>query len=241
MSMSVPAAIGTVPDVVRSGTGVATLTTWHVGTPERQREAVAAVTAAWRDRPWPDEGLTGYAVLVGEDGDTLRHYVRWSDGAAPARYRDSAAAGRAARTAEVDAAVPGIERLGGGMYVPHLSLGPAPGAPEPGCVVLVEVEFDGPDPDRAREWIAAVEDALRTTPVPAPGGVSAHFHVSPDGGRVLNLAEWESARAHRAALAAPGEGVGSPTPQWRRVHGFPGVAGSTVTRYAPGVVLVPGA
>ncbi|GAA1312016.1 hypothetical protein GCM10009634_79610 [Saccharothrix xinjiangensis] len=97
---------------------------------------------------------------------------------------------------------------------------------EVGCVVLVEVRFDRPGV--AERWVDLVFEALAGNS--APGGVSARFHVSLDGTRVLNYAEWETARAHRDALAA-GDGSVGTGEAWRRVRSFPGFGASDVRRY----------
>jgi hypothetical protein len=140
---------------------------------------------------------------------------------------------------EIDVAVPGIERVGLGRYRRYRSGVREAGARVPGCIVIVEIEFEGPDPDRQRAWVDAVFEALESEPNPHPGGISAHFHVSTDGARVLNYAEWESAQAHIDALAAPGDGVGSRTPEWERVQTYPGLKQSTVSRYSYALGLVP--
>lgn len=49
-------------------------------------------------------------------------------------------------------------------------------------------------------------DADIDAAVPGIERLAAHFHVSTDGTRVLNYAEWKSAEHHIAALTAPGEG-----------------------------------
>lgn len=85
-----------------------------------------------------------------------------------------------------------------------------------------------------------VFEALGTDPAPAPGGLAGHFHVGTDGTRVLNYAEWASAQAHIAALAAPGDGVGSRTPHWERMQPYPGVTGGGVRRCTPALSLRPG-
>ncbi|ANN15038.1 hypothetical protein SD37_04755 [Amycolatopsis orientalis] len=103
----------------------------------------------------------------------------------------------------------------------------------PGCLVIVSVEFEGPDERRQRDWIDLVFTALASEPARPEGGISGYFHVSTDGTRVLNYAEWTSAEAHLAALAAPGaDGIGT-TDAWKRVQNFPGMSGGSVKRYRP--------
>ncbi|MEV0579103.1 MULTISPECIES: antibiotic biosynthesis monooxygenase [unclassified Streptomyces] len=223
------------PDVTRADAGIARAGTWDAGTPERRRRTVEAIRSAWADRPWPHPGLLSYSVHVGEDDRTLFHYAQWTG---EESYRDFANSGGDGRDAEVDAAVPGIER-----HAPHtyeLYRSSSPGGREPGCVVVVDVEFDGADRARQRDWVDGVFEALGTDPALPPGGIAAHFHVGTDGTRVLNYAEWESAQAHVDALAGPGDGVGSRTPQWQRVQTYPGVTGGGVHRYTPALSLRPG-
>ncbi|MET7621650.1 antibiotic biosynthesis monooxygenase [Streptomyces sp. NPDC005408] len=219
------------PDIGRSGVGVVKVSLWDVGTPERQRATVDAISKVWDSRDWPYAGLLSYTVHTGEDGRSLLHYTQWRDEEA---FHEFLRSHRDDRDAEIDAAVPGIQRLGLRSYELYRS-----GALNeddsriPGCVVIVDVEFDGPDAARQRTWVDGVFDALRSDPKLHPGGISGHFHISVDGTRVLNYAEWESADAHREALAAPGTGVGSTSPQWAKVQSFPGVTGGGVNRYTP--------
>ncbi len=233
------AQLDTRPLVGRSDAGAVLVSTWRVGTPERQWAAVEAVSKVWQSRPWPDVGLLSYSVYVGEDGDTLLHYSQWRS---LEDYHAFVAAFRDERNAEIDAAVPGIERVALHAYEFYRSTSLAPGdaGRDPGCVVIVDVEFDGPDAARQRDWVDTVFEALATDPGPHPGGIAGHFHVSTDGTRVLNYAEWESAEAHIDALGGTG-GVGSATtPQWRQVHGYPGVTGGGVKRYTPALSLSAG-
>lgn len=224
------------PDFTRADAGVVKASTWDVGTPERQRQAVEAIREAWGGREWPSPGPLSYTVHAGEDGRTLLHYSQWAD---EESHRAFVRAGRDERNADIDAAVPGIERLALRTYELYRSTAGGPDAPEPGCVVIVDVEFDGADKARQRDWVDGVFEALGTDPAPAPGGISGHFHVSTDGTRVLNYAEWVSARAHIDALAAAGDGIGSRTPQWERVQAYPGVTGGGVHRYTPALSLRP--
>ncbi|MFE7433619.1 antibiotic biosynthesis monooxygenase [Streptomyces tendae] len=226
------------PDLARPDALAPFFSTWRVGTPERQRQTVDAIARTWERRPWPAEDLRGYHVYTGHDGSTLLHHSQWASEQA---YEAFVKTHRQERVDEIDTAVPGIERLGLGRYRRYRSTwpeGPA-AAVVPGCIVIVEVEFEGPDPDRQRAWVDAVFEALQSEPNPRPGGLSAHFHLSTDGTRVLNYAEWESAQAHIDALAAPGDGVGSSTSQWERVQTWPGLKSSTVNRYDHVLGLVP--
>ncbi|RST21780.1 antibiotic biosynthesis monooxygenase [Streptomyces sp. WAC04770] len=182
------------PDPARADAAIAKVSTWDVGTPERQRQAVDAVRTAWE--------------------------------------------GRDTRNADIDAAVPGIERLALHTYELYRSGFRAGGdTREPGCVVIVDVEFDGPDPDRQRAWIDAVFEALGGEARPPEGAIAAYFHTGTDGTRVLNYAEWESAAHHIAALAAPGDGIGSPSPLWERVQTYPRMTGGGVHRYTPALSM----
>ncbi|MFC9466596.1 antibiotic biosynthesis monooxygenase [Streptomyces coelicoflavus] len=212
--------------------------TWRMGTPERQRQAVDAIARTWESRPWPTEDLRGYHVYTGHDGSTLLHHSQWASEQA---YEAFVKTHRQERVDEIDTAVPGIERLALNRYRRYRSATreDRAAAVVPGCIVIVDVEFEGPDPDRQRAWVDAVFEALESEPDPHPGGISAHFHLGTDGTRVLNYAEWESAEAHLDALAAPGDGVGSATPQWERVQNWPGLKRSTVGRYDHALGLVP--
>ncbi|MDX5576041.1 MULTISPECIES: antibiotic biosynthesis monooxygenase [Streptomyces] len=227
------------PDPARTDARIAKVSTWNVGTPQRQREAVDAIRKTWESRAWPHPGLLSYSVHAGEDGATLLHYSQWTGEQA---FQDFVREVRDGRNAEIDAAVPGIERLALHTYELYRSgLRAEDDTRETGCVVIVDVEFDGPDPDRQRAWVDAVFEALGEEAELPAGGIAAHFHTSTDGTRVLNYAEWESAGHHVAALAAPGEGVGSPSPLWERVQKYPGMTGGGVNRYTPALSMAPGA
>lgn len=191
------------PDATRADAGLATFGTWHVGTPERQRAAVEAIAATWRRLPWPDPELLGYSVYSSTDGETLLHYAQWTSAAA---YEEHVTAGRqAAHLAEVDAVVPGIERAGETPYLLYRSAftpgARGPQAPVPGCVIAVSIEFEGPDEERLRRWVDGWFRGDESEVDDFDGLLAAHFHVSTDGTRVLNYAEWVSEQAHIDALA----------------------------------------
>ncbi|RZS43606.1 antibiotic biosynthesis monooxygenase [Herbihabitans rhizosphaerae] len=218
----------TLPDPRRDGVGVILSSEWSLGTPERQLAAAEATVRVWRDAPWPD-GLISYTLLLGTDGDRLMHYSQYRDEAA---YEAFAAEGRGPKVAEIDAAVPGIERLGLGRFRLYRSGRSDDDARVPGCIVAVHVDTD--DARTAEAWVDSVFDALDTDPNPHGGGIGAYFHISTDGTRVLNYAEWVDEQSHIDALAGPGNGVGSArTPQWNRVQNTPGVRHVAVRRFTP--------
>ena len=225
------------PDPTREAVGSALFSTWRLPDPARRQAALDAIAAVWERDPWPTPGLLGYYVYEGEDGETLLHHSQWTGEDA---YEEYVRTHRQSRVDEIDAAAPGIERLGLGRYR-HYRSGSLDGdARRPGCIVIVDVGFEEPgDPERQRAWVDAVFEAHATDPAPPRGGIAAHFHVSTDGSRVLNYAEWDSAQAHLDALQAPGDGIGGPTPQWKRVHEFPGLKQSRVNRYRLAYGLVP--
>ncbi|MFJ2742070.1 antibiotic biosynthesis monooxygenase [Streptomyces sp. NPDC087440] len=228
------ATVNARPDLMRSGVGVVKVSTWDVGSPEGQRAAVDAIEKAWLSREWPERGPLSYSVYVGEDGRTLLHYSQWANEGA---YQAFFARGRDERNDEIDAAVPGVRRLGLHAYELYRSSVTAGDDRLPGSVAVVEVDFEAPDPARAREWVDTVFAASDAGGGAGDGGLSAHFHVGADGSRVLNFAEWVDAASHAAMMNAPGE-----TPEaWRRVHEFPGVTTRHIRRYTPALSFSAGA
>jgi len=225
------------PDLTREDSGFTLFSKWKLGTPARRRAALDAIATVWERDPWPSGGLLGYHLYEGEDGETLLHHSQWTGDDA---YDSFARSHRQARVDEIDAAVPGIERLGLGRFHLYRSGRLESDTRVPGCVAIIDIEFEGADPERQRAWVDAVFEALESDPSPHPGGISAHFHISTDGTRVLNYAEWESAQAHIDALESPGTGVGAPTPQWQRVQQFPGLKHSSVDRFHLAYGLIPG-
>ncbi|MEV8313199.1 antibiotic biosynthesis monooxygenase [Streptomyces sp. NPDC059900] len=161
----------TLPDPAGAYDGLVFLSTWSTGTPQRQRATVDAIAGAWASRPWPHEGLLSYTVYTGADGSTVAHRSQWRDEEA---YQDFFARGRDERNAEIDEAVPGIERLG--LHKTRLRDGVARAAGD----------------DRAVGAVVITEGDRDAVPQAAPGLISVHFHETTDGARVINYAEWES-------------------------------------------------
>lgn len=163
-------------DAAAPGTGLV-VRSWTVGSPDRQRAAVAAAGAAW------EEARRAAVDDHAGEGRTARASCTCPGGATNARlrrYREAGVGGRGG-----DAAVPGIERAG---VVPYRVLGQAPGSrsgtrPDgPGCVVLVDIATE--NRDRTTGWVTSM---LELPPVGTEqtGLTAATSHVSLDGTRVL--------------------------------------------------------
>ncbi|GAA1337235.1 hypothetical protein [Actinocatenispora thailandica] len=212
-----------VPDPRRAAAGVALIGEWEVR-PGDQRRAADAVLAAWRETA-PPVGLLSHHCLLGEDGVTVLHYQQWTRPGAPRAFAGGA---RRRWLDAVRARVPGIDHRRVTACHGYRSTVRAPAAPATGCLVTVTVDFAGTDPYRAREWVDGVFAAAGTPePGAASGLIAAHFHTGLDGTRAVNLAEWTTAAAHRAAARTP-------APRLRAAaDGAPGVAGIAVARFTP--------
>jgi hypothetical protein len=201
------------PDPARTDAGVVLAAERAAGGADRLVATADAVIAAWRSEPWPD-GLLSYALFLDTDGDLLLHYAQWT----------------------------------GGTLLPHLAHlsdhteyrlyrgGRSSDDAVPGAIVAVRVDTD--DDVLARTWVDAVFEALDHDGDLPSGGLGGFFHISTDGRRVLNYAEWVSADAHKNALAATGRGI-SQGPLWDKVQTMPGVRPQSVTRYRLYKTLLP--
>ncbi|TPG36833.1 antibiotic biosynthesis monooxygenase family protein [Mycolicibacterium hodleri] len=59
------------------------------------------------------------------------------------------------------------------------------------------------DPRQAANLAALLDEATEEVMRHVPGFVSANIHLSTDGTRVVNYAQWETAEAYQAMLADP--------------------------------------
>lgn len=223
------ASPSSLPNIARPDAGAILVSEWTVDTPERQAATIEAFVAAWERAPWP-RGLLSVNLFASTDGTTVLLYAQWTGDDA---YQEFVRNHRQSRADQIDRAVPGIKRSGPVNYRLYRS-GVREGAPPPGCIVIVSVEFDGPDRQRQRQWVDTVFEALEAEAELHPGGISGHFHVSTDGTRVLNYAEWINEEAHRDALARSGQGAVGSGLKWRQVQNFPGMISNGYKRYKLG-------
>nr|WP_171064064.1 MFS transporter [Actinomadura soli] len=166
-------------------------------------EPTAGGTALDFELREPPPGLLSLSRFVSVDGESVLLYAQTTGDE---------------RTAER------LRSLGGDYteYVLYRSHAPETSR-TPGCVVAVSVETR--DAAVARRWSDAVIAALESDG--HAGGLSAHLHISTDGRRVLNYAEWVDERAHRAAM----DDTHPESPQWRLVQEMPGVKPLGFRRY----------
>lgn len=173
----------TSPDLRRSDVAAVFVCMRYLPDAETAVRVSDDIAEQWRRYPRP-AGILSLDCFLDTDGHTVLTYAQCADALA---YRPFA------RSLTGVAAAEAVE------YRPHRSvvLDPAPVAA--GCVVVATFDVDGPD--RQRHIIDSIADSLESTPVDhLPGMLSANFHTSADGTRVLNYAEWTSDEAHIAFL-----------------------------------------
>ncbi|MEW2452982.1 antibiotic biosynthesis monooxygenase [Streptomyces albus] len=211
-------------------TAAALFGTWDVGGPERQYAVAKTIAGAWRRRPWPGIGLRAYTVLAADDGTTMLHFSEVDD-LVDVPPQDLT------WKQEVDAAVPGIERVGVASGLLRRSTPVHGPAAEATCVVLATRKFDSPDAARADRLVDAVSESGAGVP-PADGLLSAHFSVSADGSQVFDCALWVSADAHRRAVENRSAGLET-NARWRQAPPWPGLVGTVFQRFRPLLRLTP--
>ncbi len=190
----------TLPDIDRPDVQVAVVRQVVVTTVTEQLALADATIVAWDAAPWPDR-LISRTCYVSTDGQRVLTYEQWQTGPAGA---------------DADAIAFRLYRSGTRENPPPV-----------GCVVVVEVQTDGHDV--ARAWVDAVFEALDAEPALHPGGIAGHFHISVDGTRVMNYAEWVDEASHIEAIGQAGSiGRG---PAWQRVHAHAGVRTLGFRRY----------
>lgn len=128
-------------------TAAALFGTWDVGGPERRHASHRRSPVPGGGRPWPGIGLRAYTVLAADDGTTMLHFSEVDD-------LEDVPPQDLTWKQEVDAAVPGIERVGVASGVLRCGTPVHGPAAEATCVVLATRTFDSPDAARAdRLWM----------------------------------------------------------------------------------------
>jgi hypothetical protein len=175
-------------------------------------------------------GLLRFSIFRGIDDLMLFILSQWTNEAA----RDGYVMVSGTPRAVTDDAVPNISRDWrdpASLYRSFISDGSA----EMRCLVVVRQPLKRPDLQVQRDWADTVIAALESDTEPMSGLSAANFFLPADGGHVLNLAEWTSADAHRAAMKGGNVGeygsLGS-SPEWEAARSHPGItAKPDVRRY----------
>lgn len=183
------------PDIDRADSRLALVTPLYVGTPEIQRAVADAIVAEWTAAPRPD-GLLSQSCYVSVCGENVWTYEQWTGLDA---YRASG------RMYEPQATLRGVGKDGADIertapIAFHRYRGKTYDTESvPTRIVTPTFDVDGRAAQRG------IIDALLDGPLVevTPGLLSAHFHYSLDGSRVLNYAEFTDDEAHLVFLAGP--------------------------------------
>ncbi|MEV3853796.1 antibiotic biosynthesis monooxygenase [Streptomyces sp. NPDC050095] len=179
---TLPAPVG--PDIARPDAHAVFVTQWYVPDRARGTMLLDEVAGQWRAAGLPD-GVVAFHAYLNTDEDTVLTYVQARH---PDAYRPFVRALRGAARAE-----PVEYRLRRNVVLNS-------SAQPPGCAVVATFDVDGAD--RQERIIESVVGALEGAPADQHRGMlSAHFHASTDGTRVLNYAQWTDDAAHEAFLA----------------------------------------
>lgn len=195
------------PDVWRPDSGIAMVSTLYVGTPAEQRAEARRVTAVYCENSLPT-GFVSFSAFGSTDGETLLTYAQWVNDEAHRRFEQTLdSSKREIRTEPM-------------RFVPYRSSVLEQHA-KPGILVAPTFDVDGPN--RQRRPIDALMDGPLSKTI--PGLFASHFHISLDGSRVLNWAEWADEAAHEEFMqtALPAECLEAIT--------MPGVRGVGGKRY----------
>jgi hypothetical protein len=197
------------PDVRRADSTHVHVAQWYVPDRESGVDALQEAVTQWRTTPWPT-GILAFGGYLSTEHDTVLTYAQSADAAAHRAF------------------TAGLKGLAGAETVEYtlyraivLDTGPV----VPASFVVATFDVDGPGPQAG--IVASIADALERAPAAQhPGLISANFHRSTDGSRVLNYAEWTSDEAHAAFLAGA-----TRTATLRATHDTPGVRPIGFKRY----------
>jgi heme-degrading monooxygenase HmoA len=200
--------------------GAVIASAWTLDSEDSQRSAAAAALSAMPETL----GLLRFSLFRGVDDLTLFLLSQWTDEPSRDAYIAVSAKPRAV-VDETEANIQRDWRHPARLYRSFIGGESA----QLGCLVVVQQLLNRADPQAQRHWVDTAVTALESQAEPAPGLSAASFFLSADGGHILNLAEWQSADAHRAWLSR--DEIGE-TSEWQALLSHPGAApGSDVRRY----------
>lgn len=204
------------PRMDRADAQVALVSRRHVGGRAQQKTAVKAAAAYWRNLPLPPD-FRSVNFFESVDGENVMTVAQW----AGEESFDAFFRGRQFFS------LPGVEtaadagRLRPEQYRLYRSrVGEEKG--EAVCVVVPTFDVEGPERQR-RAVDVLLDGPLRE---PFPGLKAMHFHLSTDGSRVLNYAEWTDQEAHEEFLRSA-----TSRKAFETLHTVAGVRGLAGRRY----------
>ncbi|GGX73741.1 antibiotic biosynthesis monooxygenase [Streptomyces hiroshimensis] len=187
--------------------GITLISRWITGSPERSRAAAdALLDASAADAPAAQLAMH---VFEEEGGAGLLIYAQWTSAEEHLAFVRE---GRSARVARIDTRVPGIERPG--LERTHRYRSTVLDADGEADVFVVTSHSTGGGPGEQRAWADARAAAL--TDAGHDGLLAAHFHLTIDGERVVEIAEWSvAAGTAGAADLETAHGPGVPHSRYR--------------------------
>jgi hypothetical protein len=197
------------PDIRRADSTAVHVAQWYVPDRDTGIETVDKAVAQWDTADWP-AGILSVNAYLSTENDTVLTYVQTS---------------RPAAHGELTGKLTGLAGAPAVAYTLHRAIALHNGPLIPSSFVVATFDVDGRDAqERIVDSVAgALEKAAGTQ---HPGLLSANFHLSADGTRVLNYAEWTSDEAHIAFL----EGA-TRAATLRATHDTPGVRPIGFKRY----------
>lgn len=146
-----------------------------MNTPERQQAVAEATITEWERVLWP-EGCLSFNCFVNTDGDAVLNYSQWASDEACRKFVQT---DRSTLVSGIEDAVPGI-KLVDTIECRLYRSGVSENEPQdPGCLVVL-FGIDSSEQQRL------VDSSFTVSPDSPPGCISANFHLSTDGTRILN-------------------------------------------------------
>ncbi len=181
------------PNITNPDAGLVLVSKWKVENSDYQKLAGNAAADVWEHMTWP-KGLLSHNVYLGNDGQTILQYFQWTgeEEVDAFMHKNSSKNGNTV-------SLKGLERIELTKYRYYRSLLSSNPVRRPDSIVIVGFETDGTE--RQEAFIDALFDVVKSRPNPHhPGSIASHFHLSTDGRRIMNYAEFTSEEAHEEML-----------------------------------------
>ncbi|MEU3692469.1 hypothetical protein [Streptomyces narbonensis] len=214
------APMATDPDITRSDSRAVYMSYWFVEGADQGRAVLDEIMDAWDGTPRPD-GILSFACYLSTGNDVVLTYAQCTDDSV---YRPFT---RGLNLPAGPASTDAIE------YRLHRDVLIDPTGQAPGAMVAASFDVDGSE--RQRSIVDAIVSNVESASADEQEGlIAAHFHLSVDGSRVLNFAEWTDDEAHieflggelsRRSLEIANEMPGVRPLGFRRYHLYRSLAG----------------